>query len=72
MLEIVAALIPLVFLIFKECFSAQARGKEENRKFELNQATLKGIVDAAVQSWLQSNSKDSRGASKAWDNADEN
>lgn len=71
MLELIIALIPLLYLIFKECFSAQAKAKQENRKFIISQIELKKIVDTAVDKWSQNNAKDSKGASSAWDQADQ-
>lgn len=64
------AIVPLILMIFQEFFSAQAKAKEEDRKFVIDQALLKQIVDTAVNNWNAQNAKDSSGASDAWDSAD--
>lgn len=67
---IVGPLLSLAALIFKEFFSAQARAREADEKFELNQATFKKIVDAALAKQLASMAKASADAGNAWDGAD--
>lgn len=66
----IVSVVPLILLIFQEFFSAQARAREANRKFELDQETMKKLVDSAVQKWNDKNAKDSAGAGNAWDKAD--
>lgn len=70
MWETISALIPLVFLIFKEVFSAQARARAADEKFVLDQTTVRKIVDAAVGKWVERNAQDSIGQGNAWDQAD--
>jgi hypothetical protein len=69
-LEALAALIPLLILIFKELFSAQARAREENRTFVLNAEALRAIVHAAVEKHIAMMAEVSQGAGNAWDAAD--
>jgi hypothetical protein len=70
-LEFAKELVPLVVLIFKEFFSAQAREREADRVFKIDQDNLRKIVDAAMQKWTERAAKDSIGAGNAWDIADE-
>lgn len=70
MWEALVAIIPLMLLIFKEFFSAQARAREAGEKFQLDEKTRRAIADAAVKKWIDSNAKDSGDAGDAWDNAD--
>lgn len=70
MWEFVLAIVPLMLLLFKEFFSAKARARAADEVFKVDQATLKKIVDSAVQGWIQKNAADSAKAGDAWDQAD--
>lgn len=70
-LSFAVSIVPLIYLLFQEFFSAQARAREQDKEFQIDQANLKLIVDAAVQKWVEKSAKDSADASNAWDRADE-
>lgn len=69
--QFVISIVPLVYLFYQEYLSAAARAREENREFEINQAELQKIVEAATTRWISRNAEDSRGAGKAWDASDD-
>lgn len=69
-IAIIGAGLQIVLLIIKEYLSASAKAKEEEKKFNLDQAALKVLVDAAVLKWNEGNAKKSDDAGNAWDNAD--
>lgn len=64
------ALMPLVVMIFKEYFSAEARAREAGRVFTMNQTTLKQIVDAAISKTIANLPTESAGQGAAWDAVD--
>lgn len=67
---LIGAGLQICLLIMQEYFSATAKAKEANIKFNLDQDALKKIVASAVLKWNSSNSKDSSDAGNAWDQAD--
>lgn len=70
MMTLIVAIIPLVLLIFKEFFSAQADAKAANVKFTLDQETLQKIVNSALQKQVARMAADSQGVANAQDAAD--
>lgn len=68
---LIGAGLQLMLLLFSEYFSARARAKEEDKAFNLDQATLKAVMDSAVLKWNTQNAPDSKKAGDAWDNADQ-
>lgn len=70
MIELLVAIVPLLLAIYKEYLSVSASARASQIKFQLDQATLKAIVDSAVDNWNAGNAGNSKGASTAWDAAD--
>jgi len=66
----ITAVVPLILLLFQEFFSAKAKAAEADKKFELDEAKFKTLVDAAMKKWIAKNAKDSAGISSGWDSAD--
>lgn len=64
------ALFPLIWEIYKQYLSANAKAKAANEKFDLNQTTWRAIVKSAVEKQIGKNAGDSAGAGSAWDEAD--
>lgn len=71
MITFLVQIVPLIIMIYKEYYSAKAQADADNKKFELDQAAIKAIVDAAVDQWNQANLGNSMGAANAWDKADQ-
>lgn len=69
-LEFAVSIIPLIYLLFKEYFSAEAKAKEENRKFKLDQVVLQQITQDAFQKWIDRSAKESTDMGDSWDAAD--
>jgi hypothetical protein len=70
-LEFAVSLIPLIYLLFKEYLSAEAKAKEQDIQFKLTQDILRSITDAAFQKWIDRAAKDSQDMSDSWDAADQ-
>jgi hypothetical protein len=69
-LELALAVIPLVSLIIREFLSANAEAKAQDRKFQLDEAAFRGIVERALTKHLANRARESQGAGNAWDEID--
>jgi len=66
------ALFGLALELFREYFSAQARARQANEQFQLDQKKFNELVQNVLSRQQQQDAKDSAAAGNAWDAADPN
>ena len=66
------ALFGMALELFKEYFSAQARVRQANEQFQLDQKKFNEIVQNVLNRRQQSDAKDSAQAGDIWEIADQN
>lgn len=70
MVELLGGIFKFLVLIFGEYFSARARAREKQEKFEINEAKFQELVNNAMERMRELAKKESAGAGNAWDAAD--